>query len=85
MVSPSRGELRSFVLNISLGGIGNTVLPSYSGALFVVGGSGISFALSAAQELVRSGNVSNMTVIDIVWGIRNVGEFLILSLHDILY
>ncbi|KAI6157256.1 hypothetical protein BKA82DRAFT_790408 [Pisolithus tinctorius] len=58
------------------GGIGNTVLPSYSGVLFVVGGSGISFALSAAQELVRSGNVSNMRVIDIVWGIRNVASLM---------
>ncbi|KAI6129320.1 ferric reductase like transmembrane component-domain-containing protein [Pisolithus croceorrhizus] len=54
------------------GGIGNTVMSSYSGALFVVGGSGITFALSAVQELVRSENDSSVRVIDIVWGIRSV-------------
>ncbi|KAI6026496.1 hypothetical protein BKA83DRAFT_9140 [Pisolithus microcarpus] len=42
------------------GGIGNTVMSSYSGALFIVGGSGITFALSAVQELVRSENDSNV-------------------------
>ncbi|KAI6044551.1 hypothetical protein EDC04DRAFT_2889625 [Pisolithus marmoratus] len=56
------------------GGIGNTVMSSYSGALFVIGGSGITFALSAVQELVRSENDSNVRVIDIVWGIRNVAS-----------
>ncbi|KAI6110392.1 ferric reductase like transmembrane component-domain-containing protein [Pisolithus croceorrhizus] len=53
------------------GGIGNTVMSSYSGALFVVGGSGITFALSAVQELVRSENDRGVRVIDIVWGIRS--------------
>ncbi|KAI6000848.1 hypothetical protein EDD15DRAFT_2362320 [Pisolithus albus] len=53
------------------GGVGNTVISSYSGALFIVGGSGIAFALSAVQELVRSENDSNVGVIDIAWSVRD--------------
>ncbi|KAI6044553.1 ferric reductase like transmembrane component-domain-containing protein, partial [Pisolithus marmoratus] len=56
------------------GGVGNTVMSSYSGALFVIGGSGITFALSAVQELVRSENDSNVRVIDIVWSIPDVAS-----------
>ncbi|KAI6044529.1 ferric reductase like transmembrane component-domain-containing protein [Pisolithus marmoratus] len=56
------------------GGVGNTIMSSYSGALFVVGGGGIAFALSAVQELVRSENDSNIRVIDIVWGVRNIAS-----------
>ncbi|KAI6157280.1 ferric reductase like transmembrane component-domain-containing protein [Pisolithus tinctorius] len=56
------------------GGVGNTVMSSYSGALFVVGGSGITFALSAIQELVRSQDDSSITTIDIVWSIPDVAS-----------
>lgn len=61
------------------GGVGNTVIPSYSGAMFVVGGSGVTFALSAVQDLVRSGNSSNVTDIDIIWCIADPGLFIFLS------
>ncbi|KAI9571020.1 ferric reductase like transmembrane component-domain-containing protein [Boletus coccyginus] len=61
---------RSFKVMVE-GGVGNTVIPSYSGAMFVVGGSGVTFALSAVQDLVRSGNSSNVTDIDIIWCIAD--------------
>jgi hypothetical protein len=51
------------------GGVGNTVVSSYSGAMFVVGGSGVTFALSAVQDLVQSGSASNVKVIDVIWSI----------------
>ncbi|KAH7890414.1 ferric reductase like transmembrane component-domain-containing protein [Phlebopus sp. FC_14] len=51
------------------GGVGNTVMSSYSGALFVVGGSGVTFALSAVQDLVQAGGASSVKVIDIIWSI----------------
>lgn len=56
------------------GGVGNTVISSYSGALFVAGGSGITFALSAVQELVRLGNDSSVRTIDIVWSIPDAAS-----------
>ncbi|KAF8452850.1 hypothetical protein L210DRAFT_2059386 [Boletus edulis BED1] len=53
------------------GGVCNTVIPSYSGAMFVVGGSGLTFALSAVQDLVRSGESSSVTDIDVIWCIAD--------------
>ncbi|KAG0697450.1 hypothetical protein DFH29DRAFT_1003688 [Suillus ampliporus] len=46
------------------GGVGHTVMSSYSGAMFVVGGSGVSFALSAVQDLIQA--ATDVKVIDIV-------------------
>ena len=57
------------------GGVGNSVISSYSGAMFAIGGSGVTFALSAVQDLVRSGNASSVTDIDIVWSIADPGLF----------
>jgi ferric-chelate reductase len=48
-------------------------MSSYSGALFVVGGSGVSFALSAVQDMVRAGGDSHIRIIDIVWCIQDPG------------
>ncbi|KAI6169660.1 hypothetical protein EDD17DRAFT_23150 [Pisolithus thermaeus] len=56
------------------GGVGNTVISSYSGALFVAGGSGITFVLSAVQELVRLGDDSSVRTIDIVWSIPDAAS-----------
>ena len=35
------------------GGTGHSVFASFSAAMFVVGGSGITFALSAIQDLIQ--------------------------------
>jgi len=48
-------------------------MSSYSGAVFVVGGSGVTFALSAVQDLVRGGADSHVKIIDIVWCIQDPG------------
>lgn len=53
------------------GGVGHTMMSSYSGALFIVGGSGVSFALSAVQDLIRAGGGSHIKIIDIVWCIQD--------------
>jgi hypothetical protein len=48
------GSLILRVLNVSIqGGPGFTMFNSFSAAVFVVGGSGITFALSAIQELIQ--------------------------------
>ncbi|KIK96605.1 hypothetical protein PAXRUDRAFT_72202, partial [Paxillus rubicundulus Ve08.2h10] len=51
------------------GGVGNTVVSSYSGAMLVCGGSGVTFALSAVQDLVKSGHASNVKAIEVIWTI----------------
>ncbi|KAG1741000.1 ferric reductase like transmembrane component-domain-containing protein [Suillus lakei] len=51
------------------GGVGHTVMSSYSGAMFVVGGSGVSFALSAVPDLIQA--ATDMKVIDIVWSVQD--------------
>ncbi|KAF8443879.1 hypothetical protein L210DRAFT_3099451 [Boletus edulis BED1] len=53
------------------GGIYNTTVPNYSGAMFIVGGSGVTFALSAVQELVLASDRSRTKVIEIVWCVGN--------------
>lgn len=60
----------------STGGVGNSVIPSYSAAMFIVGGSGVTFALPAVQELVRAGISSSVRDIDIVWCIADPGLFI---------
>jgi len=54
------------------GGPGDTMLSSFSGVLLVVGGSGISYGLAAAEELFRKATegTSNVTVLDLVWCVR---------------
>ncbi|OAX43426.1 hypothetical protein K503DRAFT_681157 [Rhizopogon vinicolor AM-OR11-026] len=56
------------------GGVGHTVMSSYSGAMFVVGGSGITFALSAVQDLIRASGDNDVKIIDIVWSIQDPGS-----------
>ncbi|KDQ57126.1 hypothetical protein JAAARDRAFT_35728 [Jaapia argillacea MUCL 33604] len=54
-------------------GSGHSVFASYSGALFVAGGSGITFALSGAQDLVLKAMAgeSRVKVIEIVWVVQD--------------
>lgn len=51
------------------GGVGHTVMSSYSGAIFVVGGSGVSFALAAVPDLIRA--ATDTKIIDIVWSVQD--------------
>ncbi|KAG2143176.1 hypothetical protein BD769DRAFT_1625727 [Suillus cothurnatus] len=51
------------------GGVGHTIMSSYSGAMFVVGGSGVSFALSAVPDLIQAR--TNVKIVDIVWSVQD--------------
>jgi len=55
------------------GGVGNTMMDSYSGAVFVVGGSGITFALSAITDLVQKDTrgLSRLKVIHLIWCVQD--------------
>jgi len=55
------------------GGVGNTMMDSYSGAVFVVGGSGITFALSAITDLVQKDvrGSSRLKVIHLIWCVQD--------------
>ncbi|KAG9311376.1 hypothetical protein JVU11DRAFT_8483 [Chiua virens] len=55
------------------GGIGNVTIPNFSGAMFVVGGSGITFALSAVQDLILASAKSRTEVIEVIWSIPHPG------------
>lgn len=55
------------------GGVGNTMMDSYSGAVFLVGGSGITFALSAITDLVQKDlqGSSRIKVIHLIWCVQD--------------
>ncbi|KAJ6558682.1 hypothetical protein B0H10DRAFT_1846647 [Mycena sp. CBHHK59/15] len=55
------------------GGPGFAMFNSYSAALFVVGGSGITFALSAVQELIQQDlrGESRVKVIELIWAVQD--------------
>lgn len=50
---------------------------SYSSAVFVMGGSGISFALSCIQDLINQDlqGHSRVKVIELIWVIQDPGMF----------
>ena len=57
------------------GGVGNTMMDSYSGAVFVAGGSGITFALSSIADLVQKDvkGHSRLKIIHLVWSVQDAG------------
>lgn len=60
------------------GGVGHTMINAFSGAMFVAGGSGITFPLAAMQDLVEK-NIqgrSRVRAIYLVWCIQDPGVFL---------
>lgn len=56
-----------------LGGSGHTMFASFSGAMFVTGGSGITFALGAVQDLVHKDlrGESRLKIIELVWIVQD--------------
>lgn len=60
------------ILEGPYGGLGNTMLPSFSGLLLVAGGSGITHALALAHDLIiRSPTgIVRARAIDLVWTVR---------------
>ncbi|KAH9482731.1 Ferric/cupric reductase transmembrane component B [Psilocybe cubensis] len=55
------------------GGTQRTIFSSFSGALFVVGGSGITFALSLIQDLIQKDLEGNcrVKVIELIWIVKD--------------
>ncbi|KAF7419392.1 hypothetical protein PC9H_001981 [Pleurotus ostreatus] len=55
------------------GGPGHAIWASYSAAVFIVGGSGITFALSAIQELIQKDldGASRVKAIELVWMVQD--------------
>lgn len=68
-----RGPLKAtVVIEGPYGGLGNTLLPAFSGLLLVAGGSGITHALALAHDLINRSpcGVVRARVIDLVWTVR---------------
>ncbi|KAL4063459.1 hypothetical protein V8B97DRAFT_2020797 [Scleroderma yunnanense] len=55
------------------GGPGHSVFASYSAAVFVVGGSGITFALSSVQDIIQRDleGASRVKVIEFIWCVQD--------------
>jgi len=70
------GKTAKIILEGPYGGVGHTMIDSFSGALFVAGGSGITFALAAIQDLVQKDveGHSRAKVIELVWSVQNAGS-----------
>jgi ferric-chelate reductase len=62
---------------ILAGGPGHMIFASYSAAVFVVGGSGITFALPAVQDLIQKDldGQSRVKVIELIWVVQDSGNF----------
>ena len=60
-----------------LGGPGHAVVNSFSGAMLVAGGSGITYALSTVQELITKSaeSASRTRVVELVWCITDPSEY----------
>ncbi|KAL1671523.1 ferric reductase like transmembrane component-domain-containing protein [Schizophyllum commune] len=57
------------------GGPGDSIFSSYSAALFVCGGSGITFGLSAMDDLLQkdAAGESRLKIIDLIWIVQDIG------------
>ncbi|KAH9918083.1 uncharacterized protein B0H18DRAFT_1032519 [Fomitopsis serialis] len=53
------------------GGPGNTIVTSYSGAMLVTGGSGLTYALSLVEEFLQKGmqGTSSVLVAEFIWSV----------------
>jgi predicted ferric reductase len=62
-------------------------VPDFTGAtkvIFIVGGSGASFSLGVALDLLRKLGSSNNTSIEVIWAIRHQGKYKIILNHSII-
>lgn len=71
LCSDGQGHQRdvSMIVDGPYGGIGNTMLPSFSSILLTAGGAGISHALSVAHDLMKKAPTGciRARTIDLVW------------------
>ena len=83
-----RRTTATVILEGPYGGLGNTMLSSFSSVVLIAGGSGITHAMTLAHDLVNSsptGVVRSRTV-DLIWIIRteNIASPLMPSLLDLV-
>ena len=64
---------RNLIRLHNAGGPGHTLFASYSGALLVAGGSGITFVLSILADLLQKHGEgrSRLRVIEVVWSVAD--------------
>lgn len=67
------GKNVNVIIQGPYGGPNNTVFSSFSAALIVCGGSGITFGTAAVQEIVRDAGLgkSAVRVVDLVWVVKD--------------
>lgn len=67
------GREVSIMIEGPYGGSGHAIFASFSGVVIVVGGSGITFALSLVQDLIQKDlqGKSKVKVIDILWTVQD--------------
>ncbi|KAJ7489401.1 hypothetical protein FB451DRAFT_689318 [Mycena latifolia] len=72
------GRNVNIVLEGPYGGPGHAMFHSYSAAVFIVGGSGISFAMAAIQELIDQDlrGHSRVRLIELVWTVQDPAALL---------
>jgi len=60
------------------GGPGHAMFASFSGVVIVVGGSGITFALSVVQDLIQKDlkGKSRVKVIEVIWSVQDPASLL---------
>ncbi|EIN12069.1 hypothetical protein PUNSTDRAFT_125114 [Punctularia strigosozonata HHB-11173 SS5] len=58
------------------GGTGHTLLNSFSAAVLIAGGSGITFIMAAAQDIMRSAanGQTHLKTVRVVWSVREPGS-----------
>ncbi|KAJ7176645.1 hypothetical protein C8R46DRAFT_41313 [Mycena filopes] len=72
------GRNVNIVLEGPYGGPGHAMFNSYSAAVFIVGGSGISFALSTIQDLIDKDlrGRSRVKIIELIWTVQDPAALL---------
>ncbi|KAF7377661.1 Iron reductase [Mycena sanguinolenta] len=72
------GRNVSVILEGPYGGMGHMMPHSYSAAVFVVGGSGISFAMAAIQDLIDKDlrGQSRVKIIELIWTVQDPAALL---------
>jgi len=72
------GRKVSIMIEGPYGGPGHAIFASFSGVVIIVGGSGITFALSVVQDLIQKdlAGKSKVKVIDVIWTVQDPASLL---------
>lgn len=77
----------SYVIPIPVGGPGNAVFSSYSAAMFICGGGGITFGLSATQDVIRDAfdRSSRLRLVDLVWIVQDPSTYIFTLTYNLRF